>query len=105
MSFDGEDDKIIIKIDALLAGLIPEYLENRRKDVQAIQAAIRQKDFETIRTLGHRMKGSGGGYGFEAITRIGGLLEVAAKSQDMDQIRKHFLELVDFVQRVKVVFE
>jgi HPt (histidine-containing phosphotransfer) domain-containing protein len=85
--------------------LIPDYLENRRKDIQAIQAAIRQSDFETIRTLGHRMKGSGGGYGFEAITRIGASLETAAKSQKMEEVRKHFLELVDFVQRVKVVFE
>ena len=45
-----------------LADLIPGFLENRHKDV-AIQEAIEQGNYETIRVLGHTMKGAGGGYG------------------------------------------
>ncbi len=38
-------------------------------------------DYATIRTLGHQMAGTGGGYGFDPITEIGGALEESALAQ------------------------
>jgi len=61
---------IRIRVDAEIAALVPGFLENRRKDVTLVLQAVDQGDFETARVLGHSMKGSGGGYGFDAITDI-----------------------------------
>jgi hypothetical protein len=39
----------------------PAYLDKRRKDVQIYRQALADEDFETLRTLGHKMKGTGVG--------------------------------------------
>ena len=41
----------------------PAYLHKRRKDVQVYRQALADEDFETLRTLGHKMKGTGVGMG------------------------------------------
>lgn len=53
--------------------------------------------------MGHSMKGSGGGYGFDAITAIGNSLELAAKEQDETAIRDMVGELSDYLKRVEIV--
>lgn len=50
------------------------------------------------------MKGDGGGYGFEAISEIGAVLETAGKQKDVDKIRQGLDRLADFLERVEVVF-
>lgn len=52
---------IRVEIDESLKHLIPGFLENRRKDIEKIRLALGQAEFPTIQTLGHRMKGDGGG--------------------------------------------
>jgi len=52
--------KIIAHVDPDLRELIPGYLQNRRKDIKAIGAALKGADLLKIRTLDHSMKGSAG---------------------------------------------
>ena len=99
---DGE--KIAIRIDPDLADLIPGYLENRRKDVQSMRAALERGDFESIRILGHSMKGSGGGYGFAAVTEIGRALEGAARQGNAADIRRQVEELSSYLERIEIVY-
>jgi hypothetical protein len=49
------------------------------------------------------MKGSGGGYGFDGITDIGGDIEVAATHSDPIAIRTHVEALALYLARVEVV--
>jgi HPt (histidine-containing phosphotransfer) domain-containing protein len=99
------EEKIMVHIDPELKDLIPEYLENRYKDIESITAALEQKDYGTVQTLGHSMKGSGGGYGFEGITEIGRALEQAAKCQNSEEIRKLTSELGTYLECVEVIYE
>ncbi|WP_459863257.1 Hpt domain-containing protein [Endothiovibrio diazotrophicus] len=99
------DDKIVVVVDADLEDIVPGYLENRRKDIVEIGAAVEAGDFESIRVLGHRMKGSGGGYGFDHITDIGFALETAAKGSDAEAIRTQIDDLRDYLARVEVTYE
>lgn len=100
-----QGEKIIVYIEAELRELIPGFLENRRKDIQTISEALAQDNYETIQILGHRMKGAGGGYGFDAITDIGSSLEQAAKDKDAGEIRKWMGELVAYLDRIEVVYD
>ena len=79
--------------DAGLAGLVPGYLARRRLDIDAIAVAIAQADFESIRIMGHNMKGSGSGYGFDGISEFGAALELAAGRQSPEDIRTQAAEL------------
>lgn len=97
--------KVTVYIDPDLAEIVPGFLENRRRDVQILQTALQQNDLETIRVVGHRMKGDGGGYGFNTISAIGETLELAAVRQDRPAIERLTLELNDFLTRLDVVYE
>lgn len=101
----GAMGSIIAYIDSDLEELIPEFLENRRNDTAAMRGAAEVGDFETIRVLGHDMKGCGAGYGFDGITNLGESLEQAAKDQNKPEIRDLVQELNDYLEIVEVVYE
>ena len=102
---DQEGGKIRVEIDPDLEELIPGYLQNRRNDIEAIQHSLSSNDFETIQRMGHTMKGSGSGYGFDFISAIGMNLEEGAKEQSVDRIRNSMTELSVFLDRLEVVYK
>lgn len=101
---DDKIGKIVVTIDPDLEELIPSFLENRHKDIISIQDALKTEDYETIRIIGHSMKGSGGGYGFDYITEIGEAIELAAKDKNEDEIAKSNNKLAEYMERVEVVY-
>ena len=91
-------------IDPDLEELIPGFLENRRKDAATLAHAAKARDEKTVRLLGHRMKGDGGGYGFQEISQIGEALEQAATRQDWKVIVEKTEALTAFLAQVDVVY-
>jgi HPt (histidine-containing phosphotransfer) domain-containing protein len=98
-------EKITVVIDEDLADLIPGYMDNRRADIESIKTALLEEDLETIRIIGHSMKGSGGGYGFDLITEIGANIEDAAKASDTEEIKKQSNALSVYISNIEVVYE
>ena len=99
------DNIITVCIDQGLEEIIPGFLENRRRDVQILEAALQERNLVQIQIIGHRMRGDGGGYGFDAISMMGAALEQAAAREDRSAIRRHIDELIDFLGRVTVVYQ
>ncbi len=97
--------KIVVHVDTEIEDLVPGFLENRHNDVKTLQEALTKGDYETIRILGHSMKGSGGGYGFDAISEIGRSLEDAAKAKNTEETRRLIDELLHYLERVEVIYE
>jgi len=100
-----ENEKIIVHVDPDLEDIVPDFLENMAEDLQSILEALDKNDFETTRVLGHSMKGSGGGYGFDAVTEMGRDIENAAGAGDAKTIRNKVSEIKDYLQRVEIIFE
>lgn len=98
-------EKITVSIDADLEELIPGFLENRLKDIDNLKSAAGADDFERLRSIGHSLKGVGGGYGFDTITLLGAEIESSAKARDMDRIKQSIAELAGYLQRVEIKFE
>jgi HPt (histidine-containing phosphotransfer) domain-containing protein len=98
------ENMITLYIDQELEEIIPGFLENRRGDVQTIETALQENNLSQIQMIGHRLKGDGGGYGFDAISTIGDALEQAAAREDRSAIQRHLAELTDFLARVFVVY-
>ncbi|HEV8437612.1 MAG TPA: response regulator, partial [Methylomirabilota bacterium] len=86
-----------VGVDAGLAKLVPSFLENRRRDLEAIASALARSDYDNVRILGHNMKGSGAGYGFDRITEIGASLEQAAGRREPEAIRARAAELCRYL--------
>ena len=64
--------------------------------------ALERRDFETVESLGHGMKGAGGSWGFQAITDIGAALEQAGESADTAASHKWVGEWSTYLDRVEV---
>jgi HPt (histidine-containing phosphotransfer) domain-containing protein len=97
-------EKIQVTIDPDLRELIPGFLENRARDAAKVKEALEMHDYETLKRLGHNMKGVGSGYGFDEITRLGAEIEQSAVSGDEAALRKLCTQLNDYMQRVTVVY-
>ena len=96
--------RVTVSIDADLEELVPGFLENRRKDTTSLVRAAQKRDLETVRLLGHRMKGDGGGYGFQEISQIGEALEDAARREDWKVIGEKTEALMAFLSQVDVIY-
>lgn len=84
---------------------MPLFLEHREQDVQVIIAALQAGDFRTVQSLGHSMKGAGGGYGFERITEIGAELEAAGIAGDAASALQWNEELSRYLEEIEVRYE
>ncbi len=100
-----QSEKIRVRIDRDLQDLIPDYLKNRGKDLLVYQQALEKDDFDSIAVLGHSMKGSGGGYGFNDLSSIGRAIEKAAKSRDKESVHQSIINLTDFLNKLEVVYD
>jgi len=99
------EDRIVIHADVDLEDLIPGFLENQHRDALKIMDFLDLEDYEAIQRMGHSMKGSGGGYGFDEITAIGMRIESAACNRDAAAISGQVEALLDYLARVEVVYE
>ncbi len=102
---DNSQGKITVYIDPDLEDLIPGFLENRQSDIEEINQALQQGNYESVQVLGHGMKGAGSGYGFDEISEIGAKLEDAAKNQDGSSIRILAEELKTYLEQVEIKYE
>ena len=95
-------DKLIIAVDAQIAALVPRFLANRAADVGKIRDALAGADFDSIRAAAHRMKGSGGGYGFPEISRLGAAMEEGARQCDAAAIDALVAGLEAYLARIEI---
>ena len=85
-----------------LVARTPAFLQNRRKDVAIVLAALADGDLETVARLGHGMSGIGASFGFQPITDIGACLEQAARDGDTDAARRWAHELAIYLDHVEL---
>lgn len=87
--------------DPEIARLVPEFLANRRADVDKLRDQIDAGEFDAIRTIGHRMKGTGRGYGFPRLSEIGRALEAAGAAGDTGRARAATDALDAYLERLR----
>ena len=74
------------------------YINHTSKELVSIMEDLETKSFDSLRTFGHNIKGSGGMYGFNEITEIGAVIEAAAKDEDMTLIKSNLKDLDLFLK-------
>jgi HPt (histidine-containing phosphotransfer) domain-containing protein len=98
-----EEAPIRVRVRADIANLVPAFLDNRRREVTAIPAALQAGDYDMIRVLAHNMAGTGVAFGFQSITEIGHAMETAAKASDGVTIKVCADKLVDYLRRIELL--
>jgi signal transduction histidine kinase/HPt (histidine-containing phosphotransfer) domain-containing protein len=64
-------------VDPEIADLIPGYIQNRHEDLVELEEAADSANFTLLADIGHRIKGSAGGYGFDGLALIAADIEKA----------------------------
>jgi HPt (histidine-containing phosphotransfer) domain-containing protein len=100
---NAEDYKVTVAKD--LADLIPVFMKNRHKELDALRAALAAADFEQLRQLGHRMKGVGNSYGFTHVSTLGKYIEDGARSGDRAALEASISEYQDYLSKVQIAYE
>jgi len=95
--------KVVVAKD--LEDLIPVFLKNRHKEVDTLRVALASADFEQLRQLGHRMKGVGNSYGFDAVSAIGKQIEDGARSGDRASLEASIAGYAEYLAKVEIAYE
>ncbi|MDA8414550.1 MAG: Hpt domain-containing protein [Desulfobacteraceae bacterium] len=95
---------ILVEVDRELMTIVPEYLVMRRWECAEIKRLLASGDMAGIQTLAHRMKGSGGSFGFDEISAIGEVLEWAAEIPDTGSIGSAVDRLERYLACVSVTY-
>ena len=93
-------ERIRLEVDPGLRELVPGFLANRRKDIEAIGGALRSGNLEAIRAVGHNIRCFSRVYGFDELTALGEELQQAAADQSTLRIVHAQAQLADYLARV-----
>jgi signal transduction histidine kinase/CheY-like chemotaxis protein/HPt (histidine-containing phosphotransfer) domain-containing protein len=98
-------DSIRVRVAPDMEDIVPGYLEKRRADVAAYRTSLDAGDFDSIRKLAHKMRGTGAGYGFPKLTELGESLEKAAILSDAATVRTDVEEFALYVNRIELEYQ
>ena len=99
----GSNGKLVEINDPFARRLIGKYLENRRDDLDKLRHALANADFETVRTTGHNLYGSGAAYGLDEISLLGAKIEMAAIDENGAEIERLIDDMTGFLHKLKVL--
>jgi signal transduction histidine kinase/CheY-like chemotaxis protein/HPt (histidine-containing phosphotransfer) domain-containing protein len=91
-----------VLVESGMEDVVPGYLDRRRKELAIYRDALNAADFETIRVLGHKMRGTGGGYGLPLLTELGRLIEDAALQNDAAEVASSVDRLATYLGTVEL---
>src|SRR2546421_875982 len=100
-----DQDLYKVTVPKDLEDLVPTFLRNRQKELDALKVALAAADFEQLRQLGHRMKGVGNSYGFAHVSTMGKLIEDGVRSGDRAGLQARIAEYADYLAKVEIVYE
>ena len=74
------------------------YINHTFKELTGIKENLESIAFDSLRTFGHNIKGSGGMYGFNEITNMGAEIESASKQENLEEIKSNLDKLEVFLK-------
>jgi len=95
----------VVWLEKDLEQLVTRFLGRKQAELTQLRQALASADYETVRRLGHDLKGAGEGFGFPELSILGAKLELAAKAHDSEQIASHTATMERYLARLQVHFE
>ena len=101
----GNQEEIVVRVEALFEDMIPDYLEHKRAEILSIHSALEQEDFASLRKIGHEIEGAAGAFGFKGMEQIGLSLRLAAAEGDHQGVQRQAAELSDYLDGIRIEYE
>ena len=83
----------LVREDPSFAGIVVQFVDGLSQRVATLEGAINAADFDSLRTAAHQLKGSGGGYGYPALSDHAAKLESEARERALEDCVKSVEQL------------
>ncbi|MFS4458672.1 Hpt domain-containing protein [Bdellovibrio sp. HCB2-146] len=93
-----------VEVDADLQDLIPQFLENRKKDLEVLQGLVEKNDLDALAQLAHKIKGAAAGYGFVKLSDYASQMEAASKRKDPAPLPRLMQDMKAHFDNIEVLF-
>ncbi|WP_432734672.1 Hpt domain-containing protein [Maridesulfovibrio sp. FT414] len=97
-------ERIVVQVDEDLQEIMPRYLEIRQRELLELEQAVSEQNFDQIRMLGHKLKGTGSAYGFDELSRLGMLIEDKAVEKDMSDVPMFTSKVRHYLDNLEIVY-
>lgn len=94
-------ERIRIRVEPALRVLVPGFLDNRRRDLEALRRALGRGDLGAVREVGQNIRCFSRVLGIEALTELGEELQAAAEAAATPSIERLHERLADYLARVE----
>lgn len=85
-----------------LGGLVEMFVREMPGRIESLLHAVEEEDWVEVGRIAHQLKGSGGSYGFQAVTEVAARLEKNCREQaDQASIEVGVLDLVQICRRLR----
>ena len=84
--------------------LIAEYVSSLNAKCEEISSLLSTQSFDEITTIGHRLAGSGGSFGFPGISKTGAAIEAAGVKKDSVALAALLPQLRDELKTIQQDF-
>ena len=78
-------EPIVVKLDPAVRELVPKFIQVSRERTEAVRRHLGAGALEQAADLAHTLKGGGGAYGFDEVSRLAAELEHAARAGNVKQ--------------------
>jgi HPt (histidine-containing phosphotransfer) domain-containing protein len=95
---------LTVRVEKDLEALVHKFLARKREDLVRMRGALAARDYETIRRIGHDLKGAGEGFGFPELSAFGAALEGAAIAHNERALTEQLAAIEQFLSRLRVTF-
>ena len=82
--------------------IVAKFLPRLRTQIEAMDKAVNENDFEELAALAHWLKGSGGTVGFDVFTKPATLMEKSAKTNDMEAVVGCLKEIKGYADKIVI---
>jgi PAS domain S-box-containing protein len=81
--------------------IIAEFIRDLPADIEQLSLLLKNKDLEAVRKLVHQLRGTCGGYGFDAITDVASAAEAAIKAgESVEAVAPRINLLIQTLRRI-----
>lgn len=98
------DTEPVVRVDADLADLIPQYLDNRWADLRFARQLLDNGDYFLLSRMAHRVRGSAASYGFNELGVIAEALEAVSDAGDHRAVAEQLDAFETFLRSVRIEY-
>jgi hypothetical protein len=96
--------KTIVEIESMLEELIPNYLDNRSKEVDEMKSLYGKGDLNNLAKLAHKIAGNSGSYGFHEMGTFAKEIENLCTAGNQEGVSDLITNIESYLANIEIKY-